>query len=357
LVVNNKWDRNIPIDILKKWVKFITPDYKINFNELKHSKLESNITFFYNEYDNRPKTLPITYNTTLLVTQLLKSSFPTYFTGVIQQCGVYYNLTTCTNEEVNIFDYFLESKSNKDDYPMSIDNEGWLKENFLALLFHFIFLKINETFEKKCDYDNPIVASLYILDYIKYAEISEQKIIELLRYTKKIIYFDDLIKQLIYFLNEVKGKLQKNIFNPKLYYLDKENKQFIIRNNASYYNYLNKKFVSTSDNIEKPRLTSYNTYWENDIPVISIDNANILKKILEANYYAFLYINNEQKNNGKHVIITSINEKYNLKIKNIWEEKDKCLNGVNTDGYFNLIVAGMGNGESILFCDGEFQGL
>ena len=27
------------------------------------------------------------------------------------------------------------------------------------------------------------------------------------------------------------------------------------------------------------------------------------------------------------------------------------------DGYLNLSVAGIGKGESILFCDGEFQGL
>jgi hypothetical protein len=280
-----------------------------------------------------------THTATILVTQLLKLSFPRFFTDVTQKCGFYYNLTTCTNEDINIFDCFLESKLNKDDYPMLADKEGWLKENFLALLFHFIFLKINETFEKKCDHGNPIVASLYILDYIKYAEISQKKIIELLRYryTKKNIYFDALIEQLIKFLNEVKEKLQQNIFNPKLYYLNKEDKQFNIRNNASYYNYLNEKFVPTSDNIEKPRLISYKTDWENDIPVISIDKANILKKILEANYYAFLYINNKQKINWKHVIITSINENYNLKIKNTWEEKDKCLNGVDTDWYFNLI--------------------
>jgi hypothetical protein len=47
----------------------------------------------------------------------------------------------------------------------------------------------------------------------------------------------------------------------------------------------------------------------------------------------------------------------------LYENKVRCeiLDQDNlmdeNDGYFNLIVAGMGDGESILFCDGEFQGL
>ena len=313
LVVKNKWDRNIPIAILKMWLPFITPDYKISFNELEKSTLEYNITFFYNEYDNRPRSLPITYKATILITQLLKSSFPIIFTNVTQECGFYYNLTTCTNKDANIFDCFLEYKYNKDEYPELVDKTDWLKENFLALLFHFIF-KIYET---KLIENNWIWAIILdILKYIKENDINRDTVKKVLNYKKTNYkkaedkkaedknYFNKLINKLVDFLNQVKKKIKFKTFNPILYYLDKNYTNFIITYDITF------------------DATTIKTTWKHDsnkYPFINKSVEDTLRAIIGKEYYVGLSIANDQ------FIITAIDETNNLIIKNTWE-KDICYN-------------------------------
>ena len=309
LVVNNKWDRNIPIDILKKWLPFITPNYKISFNELE--KINYNITFFYNEYDNRPKSLPITYEATILITQLLKSSFPKSFTDITQECGFYYNLSTCTNKDANIFDCFLEYKSNKNEYPTLVDKSDWLNENFLALLFHFIF-KICET-----NVDINKWSWLNILDILKY--IKDKKDIDII-FIKRVLnykennyekeedkyYFNKLINNLETFFNQVKNKIKFKTFNPILYYLSHKVKSenFEIRYNINYND------------------TTKVVKWDGDsrkYPFINKSVLDTLKTIIRNGYYASLRLHttNEQ------FIITGIDDDNKLVIKNTWE-KDIC---------------------------------
>ena len=306
LVVNNKWDRNIPIDILKMWLPFITTDYKINFNILE--KINYNIIFFYNEYDNRPKSLPIIYEATILITQLLKSSFPKSFTDITQECGFYYNLSTCTNKDANIFDCFLEYKSNKGEYPELVDKSDWLKENFLALLFHFIFKICEAIFDI---YKLSYLTILDILKYIKDKDIDILLIKNVLNYKQYIdevenIYFNKLINNLETFFNQVKNKIKFKTFNPILYYLSKEvkSKNFEIRYDINYND------------------TTKLVKWEGDsskYPFINKSVLETLKTIIRNGYYAILRLHttNEQ------FIITGIDDDNKLVIKNTWE-KDIC---------------------------------
>ena len=280
-------------------------------NELLQSS-EYTIYFFYNvpEYIPPFPSNCFIHAATILVTQLLKTSFPTYFSDVTQECDLYYNLITCKNKDVTIFDCFLETKSNN-DYTMPRDLPGeWLKENSVALLFHFIFLKMNETFGKNCDYEVLIGGALYILKYIEDTEIKESEVKSLLKYKESINildnkYFNLLINKLYMFLIEVKKQL-KLTFKPIIYYLTNEDKDF----NAIF----NITYTSTTN---QPAEYNYNLEGKN----VPFSNQNLLETltfILQEKYYAFLEIKNMS------FIITSIDDKNNLVIKNTWE-KDKCF--------------------------------
>jgi len=372
LVIKNTWGKSKRAKTKeKKWCPIIDDNSQIDYNQLIKSYLNYEISFFYNV----PKYIVpcFIHTATTLVTQLLKLLAPEMFSNVNQQCDFYYNLRTCNDEDRSIFDYFLDKHDCIKDIGKNIK-----KEHLLALLFHFIFLKINETFEKNCKNGNSIVASLYILDYIKYAKISREKIIELLRYeeTKYINYnifrehFNQVIDSLLVFLNNVKQNL-----NLKLYYLDNKNDKFKLQDPVYYYDSLDNKFVPTPDNIENPKLNS-NLVNMNDRPIIftpasifeglgqfgkqklyeteffyqfltndksfDIPQLTTLKKILGMGYYAFL-IKNPKKYLIETIIITNIDDEDNLVIKNPWE--NKCVKSQS------LLFPGLINGCKIKFDD------
>ena len=344
LVIKNTWSNSKEAKTQEKdWCPIIDDNRQIDYNDLIASNLKYYISFFYNVPNY---IVPCFMHTaTTLVTQLLKLLDPESFSDVNQQCDFFYNLRTCNDEDKSIFDYFLY-------FNDCIDVKDMKKELVVALLFHFIFLKINKTFEKKCDYGNSIVASLYILDYIKYAEISKEKIIELLRYDKtkynkdfnhnNYIYIYVLLK----YLNRVKQNL-----NPKLYYLDNKDDKFKLQDPVYYYDSSYKKFVPRPDNIENPKLnsnqTNFNEFVTNKKNDISFDTPPLttLKKILKMGYYAFLLIKNPKKYYIESIIITNIDDQDNLVIKNPWEN-DKCLNGAYEALFPELI-----NGCKIKFDD------
>ena len=369
LVVKNTWLGNdTTLAKEKKWCPLIKKKDKINFYELTDDSfslnIEHNLTytimFFYNvpEYN-----LPCFIHTvTILVIQLLKLLYPIKFNGVIQQCKFYYNLIPCNYEDINIFNYILDTNDCSD----ILDK---IEESFLALLFHFIFLKINETF-KKGEYGNPVVASLYILDYIKYAKISRKKISIILKYDTALLneggkkYFGHFINELLVFLDNVQKRLN-NTFNPTLYYLDKSDDKFKLQNPVYYFDASDNKFVPTSDNIEIPQLNLNKTNRDDiptlqnnsmlgtqisnrndDIPIFSsFSSLDTLKIILRNGYYAFLLIKRPEKSVTESIIITDIDDQDNLVIKNPWE-KDECLNGAYKVFFPELI-----NGCKIKFDD------
>ena len=351
LVVKNTWGNDTTLDTEKNWCPLINEKHKINFYELTDVSLPLNIKynlkyrimFFYNvpEY-NLPCFIHIA---TILVIQLLKLLSPINFNGVIQQCKFYYNLIPCNYKDIDIFNYILDRNE-------CSDIEDKIKESFLALLFHFIFLKINETF-KKGEYGNPVVASLYILDYIKYAKISRKKISIILKYERAVLnaggkkYFGHFINELLVFLDNVQKRLNNNTFNPTLYYLDKSDDKFKLQNPVYYFDASDNKFVPASDNIENPQLNlnktnrdDISTFFQNinmlytqisnrndDIPIfLSFSSLDTLKFILKKGYYAFLLIKRPEKSVTEYIIITDIDDQDNLVIKNPWE-KDECLNG------------------------------
>jgi hypothetical protein len=200
---------------------------------------------------------------------------------------------------------------------MSADNDGWLKENFVALLFHFIFFKMNETFGNNCRYEHLIGSALYILKYIEDTEIEKDIIKSLLKYSdsknnQDNIYFNFLIEQLYKFLIEVRKKFKDGLFKPIIYYLTNEMEDFNGMYNIIYTSTTKMPFTYTYFPLEK----------KDTFPNQS--SLKILRFILKNNYYAFLEIQNIL------FIITSIDDNNNLVIKNTWEE-DKCF-------YYDIIL-------------------
>jgi hypothetical protein len=319
LVIKNTWGQTQEVQKDEnEWCHLIRKGGKINFKNLITSGLNYNISFFYNVPDYHFRCFM--YNSTSLVTQLLKQSFPTFFPNVRQQCGFYYKV------EINIFDSFLESK-NDDECAMLDKEDGWLKENFFALLFHFIFLKMKETF-KSC-VGNSMVPSLYILDYIKYAKISESELGHVLNYwdsefkynSKDRQYFNKLLSKLYEMLTHVQTMLKSKKFNPICYYLNIQHDKLYRLENIYYFNSNGNKFVDYQGNIILPELDSFKyNREEKDLNLKDKMSLATLIFILKIGYYAFINIYGYTKNS----IITAIHDE-NLVIKNTWE-KDKCFN-------------------------------
>ena len=101
-------------------------------------------------------------------------------------CNYYYDTINCGNDTTTIFDCFLQIKKGEIKCDSSKGDQidiGWSEEQHLyALLFHFIFLTLVEQWGRKIGVYSTINPCLYILDYLKYIEITKDLIEKRLGY-------------------------------------------------------------------------------------------------------------------------------------------------------------------------------
>ena len=164
-----------------------------------------------------------------LIMKLITNFFNLYFSPRNKNCNYYYNTIICSNATTNIFDCFLQIRNQEIECSTIFDKQeeiNWSEENFYALLFHFIFLTLVEQFGRQTGV-SPIVSCLYILDYLKYIDITEDKIKTTLKYDEKkytdpllIKYFNELITRAVTLFSFIKVQLNNKIFNPKCYCMD-----------------------------------------------------------------------------------------------------------------------------------------
>jgi len=273
-------------------------------------------------------------------------------------CNYYYDIIKCGNSTTTIFDCFLQIKKGNIncDSQKSDNNEiEWPKENVYALLFHFIFLTLVEQFGRE-NGAFIITTLLYILDYLKYIEITKDLIKTRLGYSSiynegaHSLYFNTLINDLNDFFMIIKDNLNKKLFDPIIYTYDSKLKKI---ETIYYYYYTTKEFeCNKNDFIEKEtyRLSfkekleqniSFSSKIENLNPIFKdkhnlkklTNTTNLLQNIiyvLKNNYYV-LFITE------KHVIIiTHYTENDNdtfLHIKNSWDTQS-CK---KTEKWCNLI--------------------
>jgi Ran GTPase-activating protein (RanGAP) involved in mRNA processing and transport len=266
------------------------------------------------------------HGTTRLIMKLITTFFNDPSLLGNRDCHYYYNTEIC-NINNNIFDCFLEIKKgelNCQNLPSdNIKLENWPKENFYALLFHFIFSILIEQFS--LNGASPLNSCLYILDYLKYIDIKKKDIEEKLKYNtteygdedKK--YFDILINKSVELFKDVKKKLNNKIFNPIIYYIVNTS-----RNNVwsiSEYKYHTKHFKCTNNDyysikteeisfidklVKKIPFSNkieqlHPTYTHNHNLKEFTNTTNLeknIKYVLDHNYYALFSTNN-------HVIIIS----------------------------------------------------
>ena len=185
-----------------------------------------------------------------------------------RSCHYYYNTEIC-NIDNNIFDCFLQIKKDKKKCISlpgnNIELEKWPEENLYALLFHFIFSTVVEQFGLKGSV--PIVNSLYILDYLKHIDITEDEIKKRLKYNIEYEkmpdfapYFNQLITESVELFKDVKENLNNKIFNP-----------------ISYSNYTDAPFVNSIKQYEYH--TPYFKCTKNDCDIIETQPISFLDKI------------------------------------------------------------------------------
>jgi len=258
------------------------------------------------------------HGTTRIIMKLITTFFNTYFSDYINNCHYYYNTILC-NINYTIFDCIIQIKKNYitcDTVQVRPDNskeQEWSEEEFYALAFHFIFSTLIEQYGRK-DEQYIIGTTLYILDYLKYINITEDKIKEILNFNNEFLssdekeHFDELFRKLVKLFNDVKEKLNNKIFNP-ICYLVSKNKGIAFNmpvhsiSKYQYYKY-DEEEIAFKDKIEQKISFSsndkdLNITWTLKGNLINItsktDLQTNIKHVLKERYYA-LFVT------GNHVI-------------------------------------------------------
>jgi hypothetical protein len=297
------------------------------------------------------------HGVTRLIMKLITTFFYTYFSLRINDCHHYYNTIYC-NLQNTIFDCFLQiKKGDIDCYNSNGDHidKDWYKENFseehlYALLFHFIFSTLIKQYGRS-DGTYPETTSLYILDYLKYINITDELIKDTLKYnitkydTDDISYFNKLIDRSVTLFKDIKESLNNKRFNPIIYlaghnYIpDNGNGNLTDVTSIFKYKYYTKEFECNNNDyflIEKEEISFTKKLLDKNMPfsgkITNLDpeftNEYNLKKftkttklqenikyVLKRKYYALLHAN-------KHVLTVTdcsddVNDLY-LDIKNSW---------------------------------------
>ena len=291
------------------------------------------------------------HTTTRLILKLITNFFTTYFPSSSNNCHYYYDTVKCSNDRINIFDCFLQIKKGFKNCETILDGNkiirDWLDENFYALLFHFIFSTLVEQYGRKKGINSVGVSCLYILDYLKHIDITEELIKERLKFRKKYHknyyedseqrYFEELIIKLVELFSYVKESLNNKIFNPIFYLVDTIEPIVSDVRSISKYQYYTKEYEWNSDNkFLSTEEISFKEKLLNKIPFsIKMSNLNPiytnehnlrnltgktdlptnLKYVLERNYYAIF------STIGHAILITgssgSVDNLF-LHIKNSW---------------------------------------
>ena len=273
-----------------------------------------------------------------LLGRLIKYKFSKYFSQDIEICNFYYDTIKCSIFGDNtIFDCFLQIKNGKADCmskcikseePILTIVKTWENENISALLFHFIYSILTSRLGL-CG-TKITLSNLYILDYLKYTDITPELIKSILNYNKDKYdqetneYFNILIDSLVNIFKDVRENLVNGIFKPTFYI--GYNKHFYSVSKYQYYEKIdkfNKLFIPT-DELRIPQ-NLFNDiivhYSENNklFDIFKTDNFVLsLKHVLNEGFYALF-----QKDD--HVItITGLDkDNLHLNVKNTWGD-DLC---------------------------------
>ena len=287
--------------------------------------------------------------TTRLIMKLITNFFTTYFPSSSNNCHYYYDTVKCSNDITNIFDCFLRIKNGFKNCETILEGDkiirDWLDENFYALLFHFIFLTLVKQFGRKKGVYSTGVTCLYILDYLKYIDITEKLIKERLPYIEKTfykdsekLYFNGLITKSVELFSYVKESLNNKIFNPIFYSANGFNHNVSAVYSISKYQYYTKEYELNSDykflpteeisfkekllNKKIPfsiKMSNLNPVYTNKYNLRNLtgkrDLPTNIKYVLERNYYALF------DTNGHAITITGCSGSVDnlfLHIKNSW---------------------------------------
>ena len=190
------------------------------------------------------------------------------------------------------------------------------------------------------------VSCLYILDYLKHIDITEELIKERLKFRKKYhknyedseqLYFEKLIIKLVELFSYVKESLNNKIFNPIFYLVDTIEPIVSDVRTISKYQYYTKEYELNSDNKFLPteeisfkekllnkipfsiKMSNLNPIYTNEHNLRNLtgktDLPTNLKYVLERNYYAIFFTI------GHAILITgssgSVDNLF-LHIKNSW---------------------------------------
>jgi hypothetical protein len=221
---------------------------------------------------------------TRMLTRIIKMQYSDIFPITKESCNYYYDTKKCVIDNT-IFDCFNYISINKESgcETATLDKNG---ENMSALLFHYIYNFIRDTFGCNGSYGNLTV--LYFLIHLKYDNITVESIKKRLDYNNtkytesQQSYFIEIIETLNKVLNNYK--------------------HILLNNNLTVYNYAYK-----IDNIKEFR-----------------EFIDLLKIVLDNNYYAYLNGCAVSGCNSAHaVLISGLKTENNdifLIIKNSWGE-------------------------------------
>ena len=281
------------------------------------------------------------HGSTMLIMKLITNFFPKYFLPLqINDCNHYYDTLKCNI--YTIFDCFLQIKKGNINCKSSQgDKKDWSEENFYALLFHFIFSTLVEQYKIANGVFSVEAICLYILDYLKYIDITEDAFEKKTFYNKETgynideqLYFNELITKSVELFKDVKKSLNNKNFNPIIYRFSSVAHELYSISKYQYYTQefkcmfndyerMPKKEISFKD--KRANRTGFSSKLENLNPVYTneynlrnitgkTDLPTNIKYVLDQHYYALFYT-------GTHVIIitecTEEEDNLFLHIKNL----------------------------------------
>jgi ankyrin repeat protein len=169
---------------------------------------------------------------TRMLTRIIKMQYSDIFQNEEESCNYYYNTQKCVidNTIFDCFNYISIKKDQESGCETATFNESG--ENMSALLFHYIYTFIRDTFGCNGSYGDLTV--LYFLIHLKYDDITVESIKKQLNYNPWQIghtkytesqqsYFNNIIKTLNEVLNNYKHILLNNyltVYNCDPYKID-----------------------------------------------------------------------------------------------------------------------------------------
>ena len=228
---------------------------------------------------------------TRMLTRIIKMQYSDIFPITKESCNYYYDTQKCVIDNT-IFDCFYYISKNKEHgcETATLDMHG---ENMSALLFHYIYTFIRDTFG--CKGGSGDLSILYFLIHLKYDNIT----------------VDSIKKQLNY--NDDKYKIENN-FLTRLFF-----------SKSSTQTYFNKIIETLNEvlNNYKHILLNNNVNVYGYYPIFNITKfIDLLKIVLDNNYYAYIGGCSNSACSSFHAVLISdlINEGSDtfLIIKNSW---------------------------------------